>query len=457
MNDNSGTSLSLEVEKTAPKKKTIKKFIIAAISVLASFALISAILLGTVFAPFGHYLSARWNILINNYDAAYSHLNKMDKPVFNSEELLKGFSTEPAVTRSFGSNGNLSSENINTYDNRGRLIKAESNTARDAVYYTYTYNNEGKLIEKSFYYNGSLSESIIRKYDKHDNVELYEYKRAGLLMFSISLDYTYKGSAPTAAKVKILKGENEYLAELTFKHDSKGYLTEITYKGDRSVIGYFSTAGECEAKFTFTYDKRHFLSECVIREDFTYTSEYSQKASTITREVKNTYENGRITSHTDGKISSSSNSGGNGIKEEYRYDERGNLVREIKYDSSLGETTVYEYTYDENNHLILKQELDKYDSVKRSEKYTNDKYGNPIRTDHSISYSGEKYSETAEYKYDKGGNILEKSRTIEENSQTTHGTYITKYENWKVRYSPADKKKVFEYYGFDKYINYIVH
>lgn len=431
----------------SPKKKKTVKALIVVFSSLTALAVVAAILLSTVFAPYGHYLSARWNILVKNYEAAYSHLDKMNKPVLDSKELMLGFIVKPTKATFTGADGNPFHMEEFEYDKNGRLIMEKQSYADGSFMETYDYDDKGNLIEKTFYVNGDKkSYSIIREYDKHNNVTSYRvvYGEDNCVL-EIALDYIYENKYPVSADMKIINGKEnkEYKAELTFSHDKKGYLTEIVYKGEHTVLDYTKSVVDCETVFTFEYDKDYFLNKLNITEEFSYISKYSNEKHTQKYERCETF-NKTDPLRLDWKKTS------NGYVstgwKEWEYDDRGNLIREESFDRVEGAHDITTYDYDKKGHLIYKNKNDQ-----NIEEYTNDKEGNPIEIKHDKSSENEIYYDKKEYEYDKYGNILKATTKSEKDGHST----VAEYEGWQIIYKPIDKRNVFELYDLYSFINFV--
>lgn len=433
----------------APKKKSCRT-LVTIISAITAFVVVAAVLLSTVLSPFGHYISARWNMLFKNYEAAYSHLDKMNKPVLDSEELMLGFIVKPAKTTFTGTDGNPYFSEEFEYDENGNLLKHKESYSYESFKETYDYDDKGNLIKETHYVKGEVeSYSILRDYDEQNNVTSYKVETPdGRIVLEITLDYTYEGKYPASADMVIVNGreDEEYKAELTFLHDKKGYLTEITYKGERTVISYEKTIGECETVFSFQYDKDYFVSELTITETFSYVSEYSNEKHT------QKYERCEEFNKTDPVRLDWKRTVGSNVStgwKEWQYDECGNLLLEKSYDVSEG-TEFTSYTYDKNGFLISKNDNDDH-----IEEYTNDEHGNPTTVKHTRGENKEVYHTENEYEYDKYGNILKKTAKTEECSFIVESNLVVEYEDWQVIYKPIDKRNVFELYELYDYINYL--
>lgn len=432
----------------APKKK--RRPIVAIISATVAFVTVAAVLLSTVFSPFGHYLSARWNMLFKNYERAYFHLDEMNKPVFDSEVLLLGFIVKPSKETRIGSDGTPYFEEEFEYDNSGNLIAHRKSTYEGTYRETYDYDDRGNLIEKVFYVRDDVkSHSIKREYDEQNNVTSFDVVSSkGNSVLKITLDYTYEGKYPASADMDIFSGkkDEEYSAKLTFSHDKKGYLTELIYKGERTVLDYSERRCECETVFSFEYDKDHFVKKLNISEDFSYVNEYTN--DTITKSYERIMEYDKTKpvkleweQTTNGKTTV-------GWKE-WEYDNRGNLIHEESFDGADRTFETIIYTYDKNGFLVS---VEKNDTL---EEYTNDKYGNPVEIIHSKNETDEFYYTEKEYEYDKNGNILKESVEIEAHDNLSANSYVVEYEDWQVFYKPIDKRNVFELYELYDYIHHL--
>ena len=174
----------------------------------------------------------------------------------------------------------------------------------------------------------------------------------------------------------------DMLGEMGDDRKAQELLTHFRYVPTKIVFYY----GEERAVRTYTYDEHSLLEQIVVSApDSIYYTEhfvYDADGRMISQSQKNVFE---MTT----------------VKEDYTYDENGNLSSMVSIASDGSVHHRYEYTYDKNGNLICET----YENILGESKtvdYTYDTDGRLLR----IAHTGDFSAAIEEYTYDAGGNMV---------------------------------------------------
>ena len=183
-------------------------------------------------------------------------------------------------------NGN---EHYEEYDKHGNVIYAEDGKVE--YEYEYTYDKKGNVTEEVCYVDGDESYSIIREFDKHDNVTYYEYNNNEYTEYSYTrvYEYTYdkKGNITEEVCYDYDTDEEQYTE--TYKYDSKGNMTSSEY-----------TSGDYVTYYEYEYKNGNLVYMGAFDEDDNefYSVEYERdKKGNKTAEY--IYNEGELESYTE--------------------------------------------------------------------------------------------------------------------------------------------------------------
>ena len=134
-------------------------------------------------------------------------------------------------------NGN---EHYEEYDKYGNVIYAEDG---DNEYeYEYSYDKKGNALETVCYINGDENYTIVREFDKHDNVTYYKHTdhEDEEYSYARSYEYEYNSKGDIIEEVCYDEDSGDELYTQTYEYDKKGNPTyfEYDYQGHVSYAEY---------------------------------------------------------------------------------------------------------------------------------------------------------------------------------------------------------------------------
>lgn len=243
------------------------------------------------------------------------------------------------------------------FDEKGNLIelKAFRSNGNLTSKSTFKYDDKGNRIEENSYNSeGNLTKKWTYKHDEKGNkIERKIYDSEGVLNFKVDFDYDENGN---------LLEENSY--------DSKDtYNGKITYQYDKkeNVIerNNYDSEGALNFKDNFDYNENGQMVE-----ENSYISEDLDSKTTYMYDNKgNNIE--RISYNSDGRLDS---------KITYKHDDKGNIIEYNFYnsDGSLNKKRTHQYEYDkkgnwlreiisidEKSTYILEREYEYFDAIKK--------------------------------------------------------------------------------------------
>lgn len=267
------------------------------------------------------------------------------------------------------------------YDESGNVTKDISYAADGSVesYVEYENDTNGNCIKYTEYdADGMVTKSVESKYDSNNNcLESISYDSDGNITDSSEYEFDDNGNEIKETYVS------------TFEYDG----TSMTFKG----------------VFEYEYDdKNRKTKQTIYDEDgTTVTNIYEYAYDSAGNQITETQYNadGSILSVTNKEYDSDNNlmkdtaSGVDGtefMSQEYEYDDRGNMVKKTSNYYNLGSNSLVEYEYDADDRLV-KQTSYSNGAIECISSMEYDDYGNNIKI---IDYnSDETLSSIVEYDY----------------------------------------------------------
>ncbi len=245
--------------------------------------------------------------------------------------------------------------NINNAQYRGGLassknIKGAVKSIRQIPY--YAEKKLGKIIKGNLIEYKEFSENEMRIYNKNGNIIEF-------------ITYYSDGS---------------FFGKRTYLYDEKGNKLELKGYFSDGILGY---------RRTYLYNENGNLIE---------EKSYDGAMNFEGREVNKHDKNGNVIEkyryYYDGSLRTSD-------FYQYLYDEKGNIIEKIFYDSK------YTYLYDEKGNII-ERSLYNDGTFFDKNSYLYDVEGNEIEDNYSNSNGSLQYTSSFQYKYDEQGNWIEK-------------------------------------------------
>lgn len=274
--------------------------------------------------------------------------------------------------------GKIKSFKLTTYHALGDTICIEKGKK---VSSTLMYFNENRKLIKQIRYdnNDTIIESTTYKYNKYNQlVELCTYASNGSLSSKAIKVYNKKGVKTETKKYNSferLVNYSKYIA------DSKG-----------NIIESYNAIGSVYPKILLKYDsKNNLIEEKIITSvgNVTYNRYTYDKSGNIIQFQK---------LKLDGSIEE---------KYEAKYDKKGNQVSKILFDHDNKITKKINFFYNKKGEEIEQLHFNPDGSFYYSEITSYDKFGNPIKYQHTGYYSGIVEDRRI---YDKRDNVIETTR-----------------------------------------------
>ena len=213
------------------------------------------------------------------------------------------------------------SKNSCTYDDCGLLIKNEHYSAyynKIADYDTYSYNEDGKKIEQSYYVFDALSHRYT-----------YEYDEAGRLIREHFFDRNVEQSVTEFA----YDSSGNLISKKKSRDNGTCFLTQYTYNERGLLVLEEETSSNLEmiTRITKEYDENGNLTRRTYQYRDDYTQEYTYEYNDAGQRVKMTWTfEDQLTE-----------------VETYEYDEHGNVTRKTWHryadDGTVQSYSVYDY------------------------------------------------------------------------------------------------------------------
>ena len=321
---------------------------------------------------------------------------KESDPLFIYRELYKYNDKQQLLEKHYYSNDTLIETVIRSYNDRGKLIKElDYSKGKLRSEYKLGYDERDNLIKKDYYFTQfSISQKSITKYQYDDQNRLILASENIDGDENILIKNIYKDNLPIESYEKNRSGDEIHI----FYHYKENQLIEEE-KSTKFFNGhYYSTTKEkiqydekCRIKKFYDYEEKEIAR--------TYTHYYDDKDRIIKTELL--YSNNKkeywTNSYdmTNNLIKTIYKNNKEADKDIYRYDKNNNLLSKIIY---KGNKEVYKvlYTYDKNNNLLSKTT---YKGNKAIEKtfYTYDKYQNIIKIEKQYNGTTDIYERTFTY------------------------------------------------------------
>ncbi|MBI4947312.1 MAG: hypothetical protein HY840_13040 [Bacteroidetes bacterium] len=219
----------------------------------------------------------------------------------------------------------------------------------------YTYNDQGKLVEESYY--DSTEKNILYKdqYQYNENRTLSmktEYGQKGQKIFSVSSIYNPQKQEIERA---VIDSSGKLQSKLIFFYDVK---KNIASENELNSFGKVIT------KKIFTYNPKNNLTSLTIVKNDTITSKYSHEYNAMEQKIKTVCYNsdGTINYKTvfnynaKGMLSEETTYQGTGFsKMSYQYDSKGNMTQGLKTNDR--NTILEKITYHYNSKGLLREEI----------------------------------------------------------------------------------------------------
>ena len=230
-------------------------------------------------------------------------------------------------------------------------------------YVIITYNSSGfKTGESAYSKEGILGVQMKAKYDDNGNL-IEQVDQTGDEIWRIE-KRSYDKSGSLLIK-SVYQGDGSLDSEEVYTYDKKGNLTQTTINKAKA----FGEEGEKELVSTEknTYDKNgHVLVNAMYFGD-----------GSLGYEVVHTYDKkGYLLQTTEytGKLPGEEGEKELSRKTDFKYDEKGNVIREEKFDINGRGSGITEYTYDDKGRKVETRVLSTEGSIKRriEHSYNND-------------------------------------------------------------------------------------
>lgn len=209
-----------------------------------------------------------------------------------------------------------STETLLELDEKGNiLVKTVNYSGGGSEKYTYTYDEQNRVIKEAFTWNDYLSHIETFKYDEFGNIIKNEYASDGFNSVMIA-------TVENGVVVKKETTTDYAKTEELLYYDENGHLSYI-----EEVID-----GVAKKTLSYVYDEEGNIVKETYHGIYDFVTEYF-------------YDENGLNVKTEYYDSSSSNKNSS----EYFYDEYGNIVKTIE--KSYGEEAITEYFYDEIGRL----------------------------------------------------------------------------------------------------------
>jgi len=258
-------------------------------------------------------------------------------------------------------------QSVYKYDEDGFLIEETThNVGKHYVdRFRYKYDENGNMVKKTEYdHNGDILDEYEYRYDVSGNMVYdgfggmtYEYDEKGVVVKSTSgsgdlIEYEYNKSGLLAEEIRYRNGNIH--CRFKYKYDKYENLLNKKY--------YYSDNDEISTDTKYKYDKYGNLIE---QAEYISKTEYNYKNN-------------------------------------YLYDEKGNILQELS-----GDIVTRECSYDENGNMTEEKHIVMYDDGTTDERktlYEYDGHRNKVR-ETSYGYYGE-FDYEWKYEYDEKGNFV---------------------------------------------------
>ncbi len=373
-------------------------------------------------------------------------------------------------TRSFNSNGKLTEElcdngkkTVCAYDEKGNLASIIYSGGENDTRKEYTYDENGNKLTELIYSDGKLVYEETNSYLGNllvlsENVTLYTVGDEEIKDIR-SKEFTYNDNNELVREREYFDDtrttteyENGLIMKILCEYNvvtsyDTSYRIEYCYNesGDeQSVTKFIGDSMEEEAKTEKTYNENGKLQTWTVYE-------YSQVVST----TEYSYDDkGNLTKsvETDTELNST-------VKEKY-FDENGNMVKHVVNGVTVEENTYYENSmikscteyekdgrllakrlYDERNNVIEEIRNDYIERLNYENKMTYNEKNELITQDAIIKKIGadkETKNLTITYTYNEYGNVL--TVTKKSNLSEAENTVTYAYEGVRISYEPYKEK-----------------
>lgn len=303
-------------------------------------------------------------------------------------------------------NGNVVQQTVYTHDASGRLTEYASTMGFGNGRYTFTYDEDGNLLEEVTYLD-----EVDGPNQKETMRNSYRWDIEGNLV-----SYTQSWDGTEANHYEYIYGMNGKMTTM-LSRNSKGVTTtrDRVYDSRGNIIRetiYTGSRSSGETQYIYTYDAENRLTSETTYTDGKKTHEELRTYHPDGSMVMRMYQSTRHTEHYL-----------------FFYDEQGNLQEEAYYrDGAQINSTIY--AYDEHGQMVRKI-FYVGDEQKECYNYAYDDAGRQVMEEY--------LAQDAEYvtlsTYDEAGNLI--VRTVTANGETTetrytydaHGNCIA-YEEW---------------------------
>lgn len=387
------------------------------------------------------------------------------KPSYEKEDSPLG-----KFTRSFNSDGKLTEElcengekTVCTYDKNGNLTSITYSGGEKDTRKEYTYDENGNKLTELIYSDGKLIYEETNSYLENllvlsESVTLYTIGDEEIRDIR-SKEFTYNDNDELVKEKEYFDDtritteyENGLIMKILCEYNAvtsydTSYRIEYCYNeagNELSETKFIGDSMEEEAKTVSTYNENGKRQTYTVYKysDIISTTEYSyDDKGNLTKSVE-----------TDTELDST-------VKEKY-FDENGNMIKQVVNGVTLEENTYYENNmikscteyekdgrllakrlYDERNNVIEEIRNDYIEGLNYENKMTYNEKNERITQDTAIKNIGaekETKNLTITYTYNEYGNVL--TVTEKDNLSETENTTAYTYEGFRISYEPYKEK-----------------
>lgn len=215
-----------------------------------------------------------------------------------------------------------------TYSDKNLPVESTYFDGKYSGKYTYSYDDNGKILKGSGIGSDGSIESITYTYDQRGDLIRVVFASSNGYNSTEDYTYYYDGNNNLIKKVYVDSEYNRYISDYTY-NENGNLIKEIYTSHD----GYVSTRN-------YIYNTNGKLSEITFIDEMNASTSFYDESGNLVKTVGTFY----------------------GSKFTYYYDKNGNRVRMVDTDAAGNETIseyTYDYTYDENGNLIKMVHINK--------------------------------------------------------------------------------------------------